>query len=291
MLITALFWGVSLFLAPPKITAATVSNQAAFEAYKTFLTEHKEQIDAYYWQNGYYSPWDELTDDNIATPVAFADIYGDSTPEMFLMMGDEWDENEANLHIYSYDSGSLCELFESYGVDSTYGGGFSFSVFQTKDGRTYLRTWIGSSDWDWEEYSLLECAYDGYILQSDELMYNKIRSDDPYVFNYTYQSGDTMLSESEYNERKTSLKNSTSVVILETYGKDNISMTYDEAIEYADRGIAGLLLNEEAEDAEEDQHIAEGEDIIPYTTEESEEVSVWRRLFLALYDMIKKIFS
>lgn len=81
----------------------------AFVSYLQILESYKGDIGIYDWQLSGYDSSRSVE----ARPVAFADIYGDSAPEMIFFSGllsPEGRAFEADMHVFSYENGSVTEI-------------------------------------------------------------------------------------------------------------------------------------------------------------------------------------
>lgn len=103
---------------------APTQNNNAYQAYRTLLLQNEQAIQAYNWQ---YS--------DKSLPVAMADVFGDSTPELLYLSASG---NTARLNVYTYDgtktvllSGSA--LSSNADIDDTY-----FLFQKSGDKRLYL---------------------------------------------------------------------------------------------------------------------------------------------------------
>ena len=73
--------GESSPAAEPAAAAPEKPAREDWEAYLALLLQQREQINAYSWQKGYYG-YGTQTEEQIARPVVFSDVYGDETPEL-----------------------------------------------------------------------------------------------------------------------------------------------------------------------------------------------------------------
>ena len=123
----------------------------AYAAYLTALDSHAEMIDM-------YARWYEEINYAIY-PVAFADVYGDETPEMIFVEADEtYPWSESYLTILTYQGGQVSTLLrESW--DFYAGSMLTYTLFQSADGKTlYADTGYSTSQQVTERYVFSESA-------------------------------------------------------------------------------------------------------------------------------------
>ena len=94
---------------------------AAYAAYLAVLQENKRYIIAYDWQKS--DP--DVTEAN-SKPVAFADVYGDGTPELLFMRGTAGENGayyyQANLVVCTYEDETVKTLYDDH-LDVAVAGG------------------------------------------------------------------------------------------------------------------------------------------------------------------------
>ena len=104
---------------------APTQNSGVYQAYRTLLLKNEQAIKAYIWQ---YS--------DASYPVALADIYGDSTPEMLYFSASG---NTAQLNIYTYDGAKTVSLLNGSALSSNADIDDTYFLFQKSgDKRLYL---------------------------------------------------------------------------------------------------------------------------------------------------------
>lgn len=137
--------------APEESVSAAPSYPEAYAAYLTALDSHAEMIDM-------YARWYEEINYAIY-PVAFADVYGDETPEMIFVEADEtYPWSESYLTILTYQGGQVSTLMrESW--DFYAGSMLTYTLFQSADGKTlYADTSYSTSQQVTERYVFSESA-------------------------------------------------------------------------------------------------------------------------------------
>ncbi len=123
------------------------SEREANIAYLSILTAEREHILGYDWQRG------TVFDEEIyearpaapATPVVFADVWGDEMPELIfaaaLTNGEE--RYAAKLRVFTWDEEGARELYDDV-VDSQVGGGSGYRLFQTGADKSL---WLYTADY------------------------------------------------------------------------------------------------------------------------------------------------
>lgn len=102
-------------------------NNGVYQAYRDLLQQNAQAINAYSWQ---YS--------DTSLPVALADIYGDSTPELLFLSASG---NTARLNIYTYDGTKTVSLPSGSALSSNADIDDTYFLFQKSgDKRLYLYT-------------------------------------------------------------------------------------------------------------------------------------------------------
>nr|WP_325194093.1 sigma-70 family RNA polymerase sigma factor [uncultured Oscillibacter sp.] len=137
--------------APEESVSAAPSYPEAYAAYLTALDSYAEMIDM-------YARWYEEINYAIY-PVAFADVYGDETPEMIFVEADEtYPWSESYLTILTYQGGQVSTLMrESW--DFYAGSMLTYTLFQSADGKTlYADTGYSTSQQVTERYVFSESA-------------------------------------------------------------------------------------------------------------------------------------
>ena len=137
--------------APEESVSAAPSYPEAYAAYLTALDSHAEMIDM-------YARWYEEINYAIY-PVAFADVYGDETPEIIFVEADEtYPWSESYLTILTYQDGQVSTLMrESW--DFYAGSMLTYTLFQSADGKTlYADTGYSTSQQVTERYVFSESA-------------------------------------------------------------------------------------------------------------------------------------
>ncbi len=140
--------------------AEGVSQEEAYAAYLAELEEQEELIDAYVsWYEGVAE----------IRPVAVADVWGDSTPELFYVAADEAHPYAASwLNILTWQDGQLVPLLrESW--DFFAGSNLSYTVFQAEDGALWADTSYFASSRVTQRYAIREEGGALTLLPAEEL--------------------------------------------------------------------------------------------------------------------------
>lgn len=216
------------------------SGADVFSAYLNLIQGEKSKMDKYNWQRGYYG-YGTMTDDMISRPVAFADVYGDDTPELiYFAYNDSYGYDYADMHIVTYEDGKVKQLFEGY-ADSEVAGGTNYYLFQLKGEKTlYLYDAFGDINWI-EDYCIFEDSDKGLIKSEKYRKVNIGEAEFPY--SEYYQEKINAISESTFEKAIESMQNNTATIIMSTkfsngFAKNFVeekgctAMTSDEAIEY-----------------------------------------------------------
>lgn len=207
----------------------------AFRAYLTALKQSKTQINGYDWQ---LKPWDS-TDQVESRPVAFADICGDSTPEMIYM--EKSSDFTADCSVITFFNGPYTPMKER--VDAWAAAGTQYYLFTVKgDKALYCYNTSGDerSNYRIFRYSAPDGQHD--IMKKEEYLY---RCEDE-TGTITLQKNGEDVSISTYNAARSEVLNKVDkVLMMGIHGafmeddvkaimesKENISMTYEEAVKY-----------------------------------------------------------
>lgn len=214
------------------------SGKDAYSVYLSLIQGEKSKIDKYNWQRGYYG-YGTMTEDMISKPIAFADVYGDDTPELIYFACDDSDAYDiANMYIVTYEDGQVKKLFDGYS-DGMYGK--SYYLFQQKGDKTlYIREAFGDINWT-ERYLVLEDGKWGYSLEERYRLNGYQDCEFPY--NEYYKNGAEAISENEYHSAISSMEKNVEAILMSTklysgFGKEFVdkygcqAMTSNEAIGY-----------------------------------------------------------
>ena len=203
--------------------------------YRDVLIKNKEKIDMYNWQ---YK-------DDPAHPIVFADVMGDSTPEMIYIYSDNDvhdDDRTAKLDIVTFngtDAVTAC-TYDMDGYSNRMGGGvFAFQIKGEKNLYTYYRQ---NGMFNNELYCRFIEKGD-YKLEAKEVVY--YQNDNGLGVEMDGRvSGKTVSEKEAKNARDNLIKNddtlllSTSNAMGESYPRtlgitaENQSMTYAEAMQF-----------------------------------------------------------
>lgn len=219
--------------APPEETAEPVKAEEpdffdAHLAYLQTLLRKKVDITAYNWQQG------------AGGTIAFADIVGDETPELFyIYMSIEF---LAYLGVYTYENSAAAQIMSFVPIDTLAGGGVRYCLFTTEDGKLILYKSEGDEDWS---YSFTGYALDsgGELAEVSKIAHKKSPSPDYSSATHTYTRDGEEITESEYESLTSVLIDSMTSVILRDgaenepiWGKadelDSLAMSYESAVDY-----------------------------------------------------------
>lgn len=247
-------------LPAPEPESHAPDQDGAFGAYLEHLEEKRESILSYNWQKGF--GWDEDFEQSYYNPgtvnVAFADVWGDSVPELIYLAGDPSQSGEvysATLHVFGWSEGALRELFTELAYDVQAGGGMIYRLFRVPGERAlwiYTNHLSEENDqsyrclsvdgdelrpehtfrhlvrYDWEtDATELRCTIDGQEVTESEYQ-NAIPAE-------ALQAAGLLLRNLEYQEYSSDA--------LSVYPPDGAGMTVDAAISYlkAALGLTELL--------------------------------------------------
>ncbi len=214
-----------------------VSTSGAYKAYLDILLENWNDINDYYWQKNWLKG-------EITTPVVFADICGDSAPELiYVQVSVESDyarQYYSVLNIVTFRDGEAVNVYSAPWQHSV-GGGCSCFLFQTNGSRN-LYAYEGSGGGGWDiSYMMLSENEDGSLSGQDILTYSGYEAYPDEI--HTYKSAGVDITEDEYIKAESELLNSIKEVLMYTsfvakqvessVNKNGCkAMTCDDAIRY-----------------------------------------------------------
>jgi len=210
---------------------------AAYAAYLGVLQDNQHYINAYDWQK---SDPDE-TEAN-SKPVAFADVYGDGTPELLFMRGTAGENGAyyylANLVVCTYEDGAVKTLYDE-NLDVAVAGGTFFCVFAGKDKTLYIYDSIGDEGVDYYYHRL--AASGSTLAPVENIAHSSYPTEDYSSMEDTYYIDDTEVSHEDYEKIKSAWYDNTDKILLSSANDDEFlvglhreqgseALTYDEAI-------------------------------------------------------------
>ena len=210
---------------------------AAYAAYLGVLQESQRYINAYDWQKS--DP--DVTEAN-SKPVAFADVYGDGTPELLFMRGTAGENDQyyylANLVVCTYEEGTVKTLYNE-NLDVAVAGGTCFCVFAGKDKTLYIYDSIGDEGVDYYYHRL--AASGSQLTPTENISHTSYPTEDYSSMEDTYYIEKTEVSHEDYEKIKSAWYDNTDKILLSSANDDEFlvglhraqgceALTYDEAI-------------------------------------------------------------
>ena len=230
----------------------------ASRPYLDILRKKRNHLVTYDWQNMAFDVIEHQIDLDMTeepTPIAFADLCGDSTPEMILIetTGDAYggSYDTTALRIVSFEGGRARTLC-SEPWDYMYGGGFHYVLFQLQGEKT-LYAWVHEGDeWQRDVYLRFSANSDGTLFAEEILMHEVIKDDD-VNYHETWTQGDAEITQEAYTSLENQMVSRARAFLIRSrydapvfYDKiralGTMAMTYSQAEAY----LTSLL------DAEED---------------------------------------
>lgn len=150
-----------------------------YAAYLNVLRSNEANIKAHTWHRG-------------IGVVYVRDLFGDATPEMFLLRATVGGF-VTYLDVYTYDG--QAKLIASIQVDEVAGAGMRYAMFTTPDG-VYLYSSGGGEPWMYT-FSKYELK-DGALVVVDDYMHKKIPSADYKITTHSYAHNGVVIEEKEY---------------------------------------------------------------------------------------------
>lgn len=223
----------------------------AYSAYRDIIRKEKKLIDKYTWQQGYYG-YGVMAENELSRPVAFADVYGDDTPELiYFRYNDSYGYDYADMHIVTYEDGKSKSIFDGF-ADSCVAGGTNYYLFQRKgDKALYIFDYFSEEYWE-ESYYALEDNGSGLSRVEKykvHAFYQPSGDDLVEIREYTKNKND-ICTENEYNKAVSSFQTEISSIIMHTklykgFAKEFLdkngcqAMTSDEALAFLKEKIDG----------------------------------------------------
>ncbi len=210
---------------------------AAYAAYLGILQENQRYINAYDWQKS--DP--DVTEAN-SKPVAFADVYGDGTPELLFMRGTAGENSQyyyqANLVICTYEDETVKTLYDEP-LDVAVAGGTFFCVFAGKDKTLYIYDSIGDEGVVYYYHRL--AASGSSLAPVENISHSSYPTEDYSSFEDTYYVEKSEVTHEEYEKIKSAWYDNTACILLTSDNDDEFlvglqreqgskALTYDEAI-------------------------------------------------------------
>ena len=207
----------------------------AFQAYLTALKQAKWQINEYDWQS---KRWDS-NDRGETRPVAFADVCGDGTPEM-IYAGKRGD-SIADFSVITYLDGPFTPMKDT--VDAFAAAGTQYYLFTVEgDKALYCYNTGGDQRGHFRINRYSDSDEQNGVMKKEEYLY---RCEDE-TGTITLQKNGEDVAINTYNAARSELLNKVDKVLMKgTNGafmeddvkaimesKENISMTYEEAVEF-----------------------------------------------------------
>ena len=184
--------------------------ESARAAYLKILNNHSSAIEAYNWQRGYNSTYNE--------PVTIEDINSDGIPELIFFEA----ENEylAGYYIYGYKDGEAVLLSDIQDIDAEVAGGTVYYVGALKDSND-LFVYHGVTDEGSEEFFYeMNLTEDGLYKKGAEYQRNAFPNDDYTSMNVTYYKDGAEISESDFNDFVNSKQDNIRTFISYSEGED-----------------------------------------------------------------------
>lgn len=257
----------------------------AYRAYLEVLEDNKDLIKAYDWQMNQL-----LTEsDKDSKPIVFADIAGDSTPEMIVagcFDNEDTTKSYAFLRIYQYNNGATEQVYSQsrddqmkfldYTIAKGVGGPFSntYALFQ-RPGEKTLYLYAFGSNGTYNTYSLIRSYEESSgdiqsrtnVYCSEDLLPPGVNVSSENVF--TIDGGNASKSEClDKIEEITSDSVNLLMYCQATRGQDiynslisrhdNQAMTYDEAVSYLKEQIGDSSNSQDNDQPKEDYSVIAG---------------------------------
>ena len=173
--------------------------------------------------------------------VLICDLFGDSKPEMIYPCSSDKEYNyDRCLKILSYNGSSVQSIY----YDSTwftYGGGGSENCFFVLDDGRFGTFYSMADDWSYCEYKILKANTNNISVEEEFSEYYSYDYDRG-VENAEYKVNGKKVAKSEFNNKKTALKQGIKTVLTgdvsredfinESQLKNAPGMTYDKAIKF-----------------------------------------------------------
>ena len=210
---------------------------AAYAAYLGVLQENQHYINAYDWQKS--DP--DVTEAN-SKPVAFADVYGDETPELLFMRGTAGENGQyyyqANLVVCTYEDETVKTLYDEH-LDVAVAGGTCCCVFAGKDKTLYIYDSIGDEGVTYYYHRL--AASGSTLAPAENISHSSYPTEDYSSMEDTYYIDETEVSHEDYEKIKSAWYDNTDKILLSSANDDEFlvglhrtqgseALTYDEAI-------------------------------------------------------------
>lgn len=210
---------------------------AAYAAYLGVIQENQHYINAYDWQKS--DP--DVTEAN-SKPVAFADVYGDETPELLFMRGTAGENGQyyyqANLVVCTYEDETVKTLYDDH-LDVAVAGGTCCCVFAGKDKTLYIYDSIGDEGVDYYYHRL--AASGSTLAPAENISHSSYPTEDYSSMEDTYYIEETEVPHEEYEKIKSAWYDNTDKILLSSANDDEFlvglhreqgseALTYDEAI-------------------------------------------------------------
>ena len=210
---------------------------AAYAAYLAVLQENQRYIIAYDWQKS--DP--DVTKAN-SKPVAFADVYGDGTPELLFMRGTAGENGayyyQANLVVCTYEDETVKTLYDDH-LDVAVAGGTCCCVFAGKDKTLYIYDSIGDEGVDYYYHRL--AASGSTLVPVENIAHSSYPTEDYSSFEDTYYIDEIVVSHEDYEKIKSAWYDNTDKILLSSANDDEFlvglhraqgseALTYDEAV-------------------------------------------------------------
>lgn len=208
---------------------------AAYADYLRILRNNKRIISAYNQPQGNGT-------------VAFADVIGDATPELFYITMPAG--YTAYLNVWTYEDEQAVQVMYSARIDEFAGGGFSYCLFTTTDGKLFLYSSGGGEPWvySFAQYEIGvgdedKIIAEGILSTAKNISHKKTPSDDYKTTTHVYSQNGAEITESEYESLTNAIIGSMNNVILsggmedgpigdKAAKTDSLAMSYDAAIAY-----------------------------------------------------------
>lgn len=221
-----------------KVPAQEADCTEAFQAYLTMLNQAKTQIRGYGWQLKTFDSDDQAE----SRPVAFADVCGDSTPEM-IYMGKNMSTTAdiADCSVITYLDGPFTAMSDA--VDGWAGAGTQYYLFTVKDDKAlYCYNACGSEHGNFRIDRYAGSDEENGVMEKEEYLYR--REDDTGTTDLQMNGKDVSIA--AYNTARSEVLNNVDKVLMKgangvfmeddvkaiMEAKENISMTLEEAFEF-----------------------------------------------------------
>lgn len=225
---------------------------AAYRAFLDILKKERDGIVTYDWQNHDYGFLEQEIDTDMAdepTPIAFADVCGDKSPEMLYIKtsGDAWDNHyySTTINIVSFKDG-CAKILYSEPWDYMVGGGFHYALFQLNDEKALYARASEGDEWHSDTYFRFSENSDGTLFKEEVLKYDAHPDEvvnNTMLYKYTWTQGGVEINEEEYTGLENQMIGEINAFLIRSrfytpvlYDKilslGTMEMTYDEAIAY-----------------------------------------------------------